>query len=100
VALAKLLAVEPKVLLLDEPTRGVDVGAKAEIHAILRGLAESGVGVVVISSELPELIGLCDRVLVVSEGRLTGELSGDAITETNIMTLAAPGVTSLAGGAR
>ena len=94
VALAKLLAVEPKVLFLDEPTRGVDVGAKAEIHAILRGLAESGVGVVVISSELPELIGLCDRVLVISEGRLTGELSGDDITEANIMTLAAPGGTT------
>lgn len=91
VALAKLLAVEPKVILLDEPTRGVDVGAKAEIHAILRGLAESGVGILVISSELPELIGLCDRVLVVSEGRLAGELTGPAITEQNIMTLAAPG---------
>lgn len=91
VALAKLLAVEPKVIFLDEPTRGVDVGAKAEIHSILRGLAESGVGVVVISSEMPELIGLCDRVLVVSEGRITGELTGPTLTETNIMTLAAPG---------
>ncbi|MDZ4391787.1 sugar ABC transporter ATP-binding protein [Cypionkella sp.] len=95
VALAKLLAVQPKVIFLDEPTRGVDVGAKAEIHAILRGLAESGVGIAVISSELPELIGLCDRVLVVSEGRVTGELSGAEMTETNIMTLAAPG--ALAG---
>lgn len=91
VALAKLLAVQPKVILLDEPTRGVDVGAKVEIHAILRGLAESGVGIIVISSELPELIGLCDRVLVISEGRVTGELSGAEMTETNIMTLAAPG---------
>jgi ribose transport system ATP-binding protein len=94
VALAKLLAVEPKVIFLDEPTRGVDVGAKAEIHGILRGLANGGVGVAVISSEMPELIGLCDRVLVVSEGRITGELSGDALTETNIMTLAAPGAMS------
>jgi ribose transport system ATP-binding protein len=91
VALAKLLAVEPKVIFLDEPTRGVDVGAKAEIHGILRGLAENGVGVAVISSEMPELIGLCDRVLVVSEGRISGELSGSDLTETNIMTLAAPG---------
>jgi len=91
VALAKLLAVQPKVIFLDEPTRGVDVGAKAEIHAILRGLADSGVGIIVISSELPELIGLCDRVLVVSEGRVAGELSGPDMTETNIMTLAAPG---------
>ena len=91
VALAKLLAVDPKVIFLDEPTRGVDVGAKAEIHGILRGLADSGVGVAVISSEMPELIGLCDRVLVVSEGRIAGELSGAELTETHIMTLAAPG---------
>jgi ribose transport system ATP-binding protein len=97
VALAKLLAVEPKVIFLDEPTRGVDVGAKAEIHSILRGLADSGVGVIVISSELPELIGLCDRVLVVSEGRITGDLTGAEITERNIMTLAAPGALALAG---
>ena len=94
VALAKLLAVEPKVIFLDEPTRGVDVGAKAEIHSILRGLADNGVGVAVISSEMPELIGLCDRVLVVSEGRIAGELSGANLTETNIMTLAAPGALS------
>jgi ribose transport system ATP-binding protein len=97
VALAKLLAVEPKVILLDEPTRGVDVGAKAEIRGILRGLADSGVGVAVISSEMPELIGLCDRVLVVSEGWITGELSGDRLTETGIMTLAAPGALALSG---
>ena len=94
VALAKLLAVEPKVIFLDEPTRGVDVGAKAEIHSILRGLADSGVGVAVISSEMPELIGLCDRVLVVCEGRITGELAGPDLTETNIMILAAPGAMS------
>lgn len=97
VALAKLLAVEPKVIFLDEPTRGVDVGAKAEIHGILRGLADGGVGVAVISSEMPELIGLCDRVLVVSEGRISGELSGADLTETNIMTLAAPGAMALSG---
>jgi ribose transport system ATP-binding protein len=97
VALAKLLAVQPKVIFLDEPTRGVDVGAKAEIHAILRGLADSGVGIAVISSELPELIGLCDRVLVVSEGRIAGGLSGPELTETNIMTLAAPGALAKAG---
>ena len=97
VALAKLLAVQPQVIFLDEPTRGVDVGAKAEIHGILRGLADSGVGIAVISSEMSELIGLCDRVLVVSEGRIAGELSGTDLTETNIMTLAAPGATAFAG---
>jgi ribose transport system ATP-binding protein len=88
VAIAKLLSVRPRVIFLDEPTRGVDVGAKAEIHRILRGLATSGVGIVVVSSELPELIGLCDRVLVVREGLLNGEVAGDALTEENIIRLA------------
>jgi len=88
VALAKLLSVDPRLIFLDEPTRGVDVGAKAEIHRILRNMAEEGVGVVVISSELPELIGLCDRVLVVREGELSGEVSGDDLTEENILQLA------------
>ena len=74
VALAKLLAVDPRVLFVDEPTRGVDVGAKAQIHRILRDLADQGVGIVVISSELPELIGLCDRILVLHEGRIAGEV--------------------------
>ena len=88
VALAKMLSVDPQVIFLDEPTRGVDVGAKAEIHRILRGLASDGVGIVVISSELPELIGVCDRVLVVREGRISGEVTGDDMTEGNIMHLA------------
>jgi ribose transport system ATP-binding protein len=88
VAIAKMLSVEPTVIFLDEPTRGVDVGAKAEIHRILRELARSGVGVVMISSELPELIGVCDRVLVVREGRIAGEFAGGDMTEENIMFLA------------
>lgn len=88
VAIAKMLSVNPKLIFLDEPTRGVDVGAKVEIHRILRELAQSGVGIVVISSELPELIGLCDRVLVVREGRISGEVSYDQMTEENIMRLA------------
>ncbi len=91
VAIAKMLSVNPKVIFLDEPTRGVDVGAKAEIHRILRDLARSGVGVVVISSELPELIGICDRVLVVREGRIAGEVAGDDMTEDRIMYLASIG---------
>ncbi|RWF64534.1 sugar ABC transporter ATP-binding protein [Mesorhizobium sp.] len=88
VAIAKMLSVDPKVIFLDEPTRGVDVGAKAEIHRILRRLARDGVGIVVISSELPELIGICDRVLIVREGRITGEVAGAEMTEENIMVLA------------
>ena len=91
VALAKMLSVNPKVIFLDEPTRGVDVGAKAEIHRILRDLATKGVGVVVISSELPELIGVCDRVLVVREGRIAGEVAGEDMTEDRIIHLASLG---------
>ena len=88
VALAKMLSVGPKVILLDEPTRGVDVGAKAEIHRILRDLAGRGTGIIAISSELPELIGLCDRILVIHEGQLAGQLADGEMTEENIMHLA------------
>jgi ribose transport system ATP-binding protein len=89
VAIAKLLSVDPRIMLLDEPTRGIDVGAKAEIHALLRELADAGIGVVVVSSEPSEVIGLCDRVLVLSEGVLSGTLSGDELTEDNLVKLAA-----------
>ncbi len=88
VAIAKQLAVKPKVILMDEPTRGIDVGAKTEIHRLLRELARSGIGIVVISSEMPELLGLCDRVLVVREGRIAGGLSGDDMTEEAVIRLA------------
>lgn len=88
VAIARLLSVGPKVVILDEPTRGVDVGAKVEIHRLLRDLAERGVGVIVISSELPELIGLSDRVLVIHQGAIVGELGADELTEEAIMLLA------------
>jgi ribose transport system ATP-binding protein len=88
VAIAKQLAVKPKVILMDEPTRGIDVGAKAEIHRLLRELARSGIGIIVISSELPELLGLSDRVLVVREGRIAGELGADEMTEEAVIRLA------------
>ncbi|NMB11331.1 MAG: sugar ABC transporter ATP-binding protein [Firmicutes bacterium] len=89
VMVAKWLAIDPMVLFMDEPTRGIDVGAKTEIHYLMRQLANRGVGVVLISSELPEIIGMCDRVVVMNEGLLTGELIGSDITEDNIMRLAA-----------
>lgn len=89
VAIAKLLSVSPRLMLLDEPTRGIDVGAKAEIHALLRELADAGIGVIVVSSEPSEVIGLCDRVLVLSEGVLSGTLAGDDLTEDNLVKLAA-----------
>ncbi|WP_421580133.1 sugar ABC transporter ATP-binding protein [Shinella sp. M31] len=88
VAIAKQLAVNPKVILMDEPTRGIDVGAKTEIHRLLRELARSGIGIVVISSEMPELLGLCDRVLVVREGRIAGELGADEMSEEAVIRLA------------
>jgi ribose transport system ATP-binding protein len=88
VVLAKWLAVQPGVLIFDEPTRGVDVGAKAGIHDLMRGLAREGVAILMISSEMPELIGLADRILVMRGGVLAGELPAGA-AETEIMALAA-----------
>ena len=96
VLLARWLEISPKVLLLDEPTRGVDVGAKSEIYLIINELAAQGVAVVVISSELPEVIGICDRVVVMREGVITGECSGDDINQEKIMTLATHDVRSAA----
>jgi len=90
VVLARWLAEEVKVILLDEPTRGIDVGAKSEIYAIIRGLAEQGVGVLMVSSELPEVIGVCDRVLVMCDGRITGEVNRAEATETTLLQLALP----------
>jgi ribose transport system ATP-binding protein len=72
------------VLILDEPTRGIDVGSKAEIHKLIAALAESGISVVVISSEMPEIMGVSDRIITMREGRITGEFSGDDITEENL----------------
>jgi ribose transport system ATP-binding protein len=89
--LARWLEINPKVLLLDEPTRGVDVGAKAEIYALIQQLVDKGTAVLFISSELPEIVGVCDRVLVMREGEITGEVGGEtgiAITQQNIMQFA------------
>ena len=86
--LAKWLCAQPKVLIVDEPTRGVDIGAKAKIHADLRKMAEAGIGVIVISSELPEVLGLSDRVAVFREGELTAVLDGDQTTQEEVMQYA------------
>lgn len=82
------LSINPAVIIMDEPTRGIDVGAKSEIHNMLRRLSDSGIGVIIISSELPEIIGMCDRVIVMHEGRIQGEVRGADITEKNIILLA------------
>jgi len=88
VVLAKWLAVDLKVLLLDEPTRGIDVGAKAEIHGLIDELAHRGMAILLISSELPEVLAMSDRILVMSEGRLVGELSREEATQERILALA------------
>ncbi|WP_328908337.1 sugar ABC transporter ATP-binding protein [Streptomyces sp. NBC_00234] len=98
VVIAKWLAARPEVLLFDEPTRGVDVGAKAAIHTLVRELAAEGLAVLIISSELPELIGMSDRVLVMSEGRLAGELPAGA-SEEAIMRVATGGGRAQEGAA-
>ena len=77
-----------EVLIFDEPTRGIDVGAKADIHQLIRDLAAQGKAVIVISSELPEVLALCHRILVMKEGRITGELHGPGITQAQLMHLA------------
>ncbi len=87
VVLARCLALKPRVLIVDEPTRGIDVGAKAEVHQLLRELARQGTAVVVVSSELPEVISLCDRIVTVKEGRITGEMPAREATEEKLMKL-------------
>ncbi|MCO6363754.1 multiple monosaccharide ABC transporter ATP-binding protein [Paracoccus sp. 08] len=87
VVLAKWLFTDPDVLILDEPTRGIDVGAKYEIYSIINDLSAAGKGVVVISSEMPELLGMCDRIYVMNEGRFVGELTADQASQEAIMSL-------------
>ncbi len=88
VLLSRLLETKPRVLLLDEPTRGVDIGAKSEIYRLINDLAQSGVGIVVISSELPEVIGVCDRALVMRDGKIVGEVRGAEMTQERIIAIA------------
>ncbi len=89
--LAKWLMTEPDVLFLDEPTRGIDVGAKYEIYNIMMDLAKKGVAIIMISSELPEVLGMSDRIIVMHEGKITGELSHDEANQEKIMHLATGG---------
>ena len=88
VVLGKWLATGPKVLIIDEPTRGIDVGTKAEVHRILDGLAADGVAVLMISSELPEVLGVADRILVLHEGRMAAEFDRADVTADKIMRAA------------
>ncbi len=90
VILAKWLATGPKVLLLDEPTRGIDVNAKNEIYALINELTGCGLAVVAVSSELPEILAISDRIMVLSEGRKTAEFARSEATEENILSAALP----------
>ncbi|HEL0582235.1 TPA: sugar ABC transporter ATP-binding protein [Streptococcus equi subsp. zooepidemicus] len=91
VVLAKWIGIAPKVLILDEPTRGVDVGAKREIYQLMNELAERGVPILLVSSDLPEVLGVSDRIVVMHEGRITGELSRGEATQEKVMQLATGG---------
>ena len=88
VALARWLAISPKVLILDEPTQGVDVGSKSEIHALMQELAERGLAVLMISSELPEILGMSDRVAVMRGGTIAGVLSREDATQERVLAMA------------
>lgn len=88
VILAKWLMLSPEVLIIDEPTRGIDVGAKKEIYELLNELKASGKAIIMISSDLPEVLGISDRIMVMSEGRISGELNRDEANQESIMKLA------------
>jgi ABC-type sugar transport system ATPase subunit len=88
VLIAKWLAMNPRILIVDEPTRGVDVGARSEIYRILRDLSSKGLALLVVSSDLPEVLALADRIVVLADGRSVGELQGDSATEEHVLRLA------------
>jgi ABC-type sugar transport system ATPase subunit len=91
VVLAKWLTGKVKIMILDEPTRGIDVGTKAEIHRLMGSFVREGMAIIMISSELPEIIGMSDRVVVMQEGRINGVLSREEATQESIMRLATQG---------
>jgi ribose transport system ATP-binding protein len=96
VVLAKVLSAEPRVLLLDEPTRGIDVSAKREIYQMINELKQQGLAIVVVSSELPEILGIADRIVVMCEGRKTAEIGRREATEEVLMRTAVPGAVAYA----
>ncbi len=98
VVLGKWLSMEPRVLLLDEPTRGIDIGAKQEIYSLMEELAEQGVAILFVSSEMEEILGMSDRTLVMHEGRITGELQRNELSEEAVMQLATGNVAATTAG--
>jgi inositol transport system ATP-binding protein len=94
VVLAKWMILGPDILILDEPTRGIDVGAKYEIYKLMTDLVKEGKVVIMVSSELPELLGMCDRIYVMAKGTITGEISREDFTQEQIMKYATGTITS------
>jgi ribose transport system ATP-binding protein len=94
VVLAKWLSMNPRVMILDEPTRGIDVGSKNDIYTLLRALADSGVAILMISSDMEEVIGVCDRIAVMHEGRISGFLERPEFSERNVLRLAVGAATA------
>jgi ribose transport system ATP-binding protein len=88
VVISKWITRKPKILIVDEPTKGIDVGAKAEVHALLTELASEGIGIIMVSSELPEIIAMSDRVIVIKEGQIAGEFSRSEANQEVIMEAA------------
>lgn len=86
--LAKMMLLDPSIVIIDEPTRGIDIGTKEQIYRFIAGLADEGRSIIVVSSEMPELIGICDRILVMRSGRIVGEVTGERMTENDIVALA------------
>ncbi|KQR75966.1 sugar ABC transporter ATP-binding protein [Rhizobium sp. Leaf341] len=92
--IAKMMMLDPQIVIIDEPTRGIDIGTKEQIYAFIARLAEEGRSIIVVSSEMPELIGICDRIVVMRSGRIVGEVAGETMTEDDIVVLA----TGVSGG--
>ena len=86
--LAKMMLLDPKIVIIDEPTRGIDIGTKQQIYKFIVKLASQGRSIIVVSSEMPELIGICDRILVMRGGRIVGAVAGETMTENEIVVLA------------
>jgi len=92
IVLAKWLMQNPEIIIFDEPTRGIDVGAKTEIYKLITALAEQGKSIIFISSEMPEILGMCDRIIVLSGGKISGELNGKEATQEKILSFAGKNV--------
>lgn len=83
-----MMLLDPSIVIIDEPTRGIDIGTKEQIYRFIAKLADEGRSIIVVSSEMPELIGICDRILVMRSGRIVGEVTGERMTENDIVALA------------